>query len=81
MNQKANNLVSIVNFRGAYFAVRAKSGLKIISLNTNFCNNQNWWILVNSTDPGNQLEWLIRQLTESEELNEMVSNDFDVIQS
>lgn len=58
--------------RGAYFATRAKKGLKIISLNTNFCNTQNWWVLLNATDPGQQLEWLIQQLTESERLGEMV---------
>ncbi|XP_046910955.2 sphingomyelin phosphodiesterase-like [Dermatophagoides farinae] len=57
---------------GAYFATRAKKGLKIISLNTNFCNTQNWWVLLNATDPGQQLEWLIQQLTESERLGEMV---------
>ncbi|KPM07774.1 hypothetical protein QR98_0062760, partial [Sarcoptes scabiei] len=57
---------------GAYFATRVRKGLKIISLNTNFCNTQNWWILLNATDPGNQLEWLIQQLMESERLSEMV---------
>lgn len=62
----------ISHFRGAYFATRAKKGLKIISLNTNFCNTQNWWVLLNATDPGQQLEWLIQQLTESERLGEMV---------
>ena len=80
----ADNPLNYVPFslsRGAFFAARPKSGIKIISLNTNFCNNQNWWLLINSTDPADQLQWLIKQLTESEELGEMVGGRLSIAQT
>jgi hypothetical protein len=52
--------------------VRVKPGLKLISLNMNYCNNQNWWLLLNATDPTGQLEWLIRELQASELIEEKV---------
>jgi sphingomyelin phosphodiesterase len=63
---------NVINFRGAYYSVRVKPGLKLISLNMNYCNNQNWWLLLNSTDPTGQLEWLIRELQASELTEEKV---------
>lgn len=41
-------------------------GLRIISLNTNNCNTMNWWLLVNMTDPDNELRWLIDELQDAE---------------
>jgi hypothetical protein len=38
----------------------------------NYCNNQNWWLLLNATDPTGQLEWLIRELQASELIEEKV---------
>ncbi|CAG2108614.1 unnamed protein product [Medioppia subpectinata] len=58
--------------RGAFYAVVAKPGLKIISLNMNYCNNQNWWLLLNATDPAGELQWLIRELQASELTGEKV---------
>lgn len=49
-----------------------KSDLKLISLNMNYCNNQNWWLLLNSTDPADELSWLIRELQMSEILKHKV---------
>ncbi|XP_054157645.1 sphingomyelin phosphodiesterase-like [Oppia nitens] len=57
---------------GAYYAVMVKPGLKLISLNMNYCNNQNWWLLLNATDPAGQLQWLIRELQASELIGEKV---------
>ena len=59
-------------FRGAYYSVKAKDNLRIISLNTNYCNDQNWWLLINATDPESELSWLIGQLTDAENANEKV---------
>ena len=58
--------------RGAYYSVKARDNLRIISLNTNYCNDENWWLLINGTDPENELTWLINQLAEAEKLNEKV---------
>lgn len=58
--------------KDGFYAVTAQPGLKIISLNTNFCHNTNFWLYINSTDPGNQLQWLIHELQLSELDNEKV---------
>jgi len=58
--------------RGAYYATHLLPGLKLISLNMNYCNNQNWWLLLNTTDPADELTWLINELQTSELLGEKV---------
>ncbi|RWS11022.1 sphingomyelin phosphodiesterase-like protein, partial [Dinothrombium tinctorium] len=58
--------------KGAYYSVKIRPNLKLISLNTNYCNNQNWWLLLNSTDPAHELQWLVNELQNSELLNETV---------
>ncbi|GAV05396.1 hypothetical protein RvY_15537 [Ramazzottius varieornatus] len=51
---------------GGFYRVDVFPGLRIISLNTNYCNNMNWWLLVNMTDPDNELQWLISELQDAE---------------
>lgn len=58
--------------KGMYYAVAIRPGLRLISLNMNYCNSQNWWMLLNSTDPGQELEWLVQQLQASELIGEKV---------
>lgn len=48
-------------------------GLRVISLNMNFCARENFWLMVNSTDPANQLQWLVHVLQASEDKGEKVS--------
>lgn len=57
---------------GLFYTALVKPGLRMISLNTNYCNNKNWWLLINSTDPAGQLEWLIQVLQQAENNNEKV---------
>lgn len=38
----------------------------------NFCNNLNWWLLLNTTDPLGELQWLIEQLENAELSDEKV---------
>ena len=40
--------------------------LRIISINANFCNNFNFWLLLNFNDPHHHLHWLYRQLHKAE---------------
>lgn len=47
-------------------------GLRVVSLNMNFCARENFWLLVNSTDPANQLQWLVHTLQASEDKGEKV---------
>ncbi|RWS30121.1 Sphingomyelin phosphodiesterase-like protein [Leptotrombidium deliense] len=66
-----NSTISTIN-KGAYYSVKVKPGLKLISMNMNYCNNQNWWLLLNTSDPTGELEWLVNELQASELLNESV---------
>ncbi|CAO3609031.1 unnamed protein product [Cunninghamella blakesleeana] len=58
---------------GSYVA-RPLKGLKLISLNTNFCYTLNWWLYQqpNQLDPNGILKWLVEQLQESEDIGERV---------
>lgn len=49
-----------------------RPGFRIISLNMNYCNNLNWWLLLNSTDPATELQWFIYELQSAEFSNEKV---------
>lgn len=52
--------------------MEVQPGLRVVSLNMNFCARENIWLLVNSTDPANQLQWLVHTLQESEDKGEKV---------
>lgn len=52
--------------KGAYYSTMLRKGLKVISINTNYCNNQNWWLLLNTTDPADELTWMINELQAAE---------------
>uniref|UniRef100_A0A8C2PLW0 Sphingomyelin phosphodiesterase n=1 Tax=Cyprinus carpio TaxID=7962 RepID=A0A8C2PLW0_CYPCA len=57
---------------GGFYTVEVQRGLRVVSLNMNFCARENYWLMVNSTDPADQLQWLIRILQESENKGEKV---------
>lgn len=57
---------------GGYYSANMKMGAKVVSLNMNYCNSGNVWLLLNMTDPGRMLEWLINELQESEDNNQKV---------
>lgn len=46
--------------------------LRLISLNTNYCPRENFWLIINSTDPLGQLAWLADVLQLSENRGEKV---------
>ncbi|WAR02222.1 ASM-like protein, partial [Mya arenaria] len=58
--------------RGGYYSVSPFLGLRVISLNMNMCNNGNWWLFINATDPGNMLQWFIKELQAAEDKGEKV---------
>ncbi|XP_019869061.1 sphingomyelin phosphodiesterase [Aethina tumida] len=57
---------------GGFFSVLLRPGFRLISLNTNYCHSLSWWLLVNSTDPAQELKWLVYQLQEAENNDEKV---------
>jgi len=58
--------------KGAFYSVTVSPGFRMISLNMNYCNNKNWWLLLNSTDPAQELQWLIYELQSAELKGEKV---------
>lgn len=57
---------------GGYYTTLAEEGLRIVSLNMNYCNNGNFWLYLNDTDPAGQLQWLIDTLQLAEDNKEKV---------
>uniref|UniRef100_A0A3Q2PSV7 Sphingomyelin phosphodiesterase n=1 Tax=Fundulus heteroclitus TaxID=8078 RepID=A0A3Q2PSV7_FUNHE len=57
---------------GGFYTVEIQPGLRVVSLNMNFCARENFWLMVNSTDPANQLQWLVLVLQASEDRGEKV---------
>ncbi len=49
-----------------YYSITIKDKLRIVSINANFCNNFNFWLLLNFNDPHHHLHWLYRQLHKAE---------------
>ncbi|XP_031340701.1 sphingomyelin phosphodiesterase-like isoform X2 [Photinus pyralis] len=57
---------------GAYYSIHPRPGLRVLSLNTNYCHCRNWWLYINSIDPAEQLEWLVNELHKAEISGERV---------
>lgn len=57
---------------GGFYTLEIQPGLRVVSLNMNFCAQENFWLMINSTDPANQLQWLVQVLQTSEDKGEKV---------
>ncbi|XP_051973403.1 sphingomyelin phosphodiesterase-like [Xyrauchen texanus] len=57
---------------GGFYTAEVERGLRVVSLNMNFCARENFWLMVNSTDPADQLQWLIHILQQAENKGEKV---------
>ena len=55
-----------------YYSTLFRPGFRIVSLNTNLCNNQNFWLLTDPEDPDNSLNYLVDVLKKAENANEKV---------
>jgi sphingomyelin phosphodiesterase len=58
--------------RGGFYTMILKPGFRVVSLNMNYCNSGNWWLMFNMTDPASQLQWLIDILQYAETNGEKV---------
>ncbi|KAI8782638.1 sphingomyelin phosphodiesterase [Biomphalaria glabrata] len=54
------------------YSISPYPGFRIISINNNYCNKGNWWLLLNETDPCDVLQWLIQELQTAEDKGEKV---------
>lgn len=67
------DLSCLLCFRiGGFYALSPYPGLRLISLNMNFCSRENFWLLINSTDPAGQLQWLVGELQAAEDRGDKV---------
>ncbi|XP_060623167.2 sphingomyelin phosphodiesterase [Anolis sagrei] len=57
---------------GGFYTLPVLPGLRLVSLNMNFCSEANFWLLINATDPAGQLQWLVGVLQKAEESGEKV---------
>jgi len=57
---------------GGYYTALIKPGLRIVSMNMNYCYTFNWWTLIGAEDPASGLTWLSRVLQNAENNNEKV---------
>ncbi|EFA80626.1 saposin B domain-containing protein [Heterostelium album PN500] len=55
---------------GGYYSAEMMPGTRLVSLNMNWCNNQNLWMIQNITDPAGMLEWLIETMESIEAAKE-----------
>ncbi|XP_072029445.1 sphingomyelin phosphodiesterase-like [Amphiura filiformis] len=58
--------------QGGFYTTVIHPGLRVVSLNMNFCNDQNWWLQINETDPAGELQWLMNVLQQAEDKKEKV---------
>ncbi|XP_005037125.1 PREDICTED: sphingomyelin phosphodiesterase, partial [Ficedula albicollis] len=57
---------------GGFYTAPVWPGLRLVSLNMNFCSQANFWLLINATDPAGQLQWLMGVLADAERDGEKV---------
>ncbi|KAA0199149.1 hypothetical protein HAZT_HAZT000078 [Hyalella azteca] len=50
-----------------YYIVDVFPDLRLLSINTNYCYGYNWWLLYDSVDPGEVLEWMAGELQRAED--------------
>jgi sphingomyelin phosphodiesterase len=58
--------------KAGFYTTLVAPKFRIVSLNMNYCNNMNWWLFINGTDPASELETLIKILQEAENSGEKV---------
>ncbi|XP_037776961.1 sphingomyelin phosphodiesterase-like [Penaeus monodon] len=54
----------------AFYSTLIKPGLRILSINTNYCYSFNWWLLFDDVDPAAELAWMAQELQRAEDAGE-----------
>lgn len=57
---------------GRYSLIHRNTDLKIIAINTMACDQKNFWLLANVTDPGGNIQFLWNELESAEQNNQYV---------
>lgn len=60
--------------KGGYYTTLIRKGLRVVTLNNNYCSDDSWWLLVGdySVDPAGQLKWLVQVMQQAEDDGEKV---------
>ncbi|XP_042894288.1 sphingomyelin phosphodiesterase-like isoform X2 [Penaeus japonicus] len=56
----------------AFYSTLIKPGLRVLSINTNYCYSFNWWLLYDDVDPASELAWMAEELQRAEDAHEKV---------
>lgn len=64
--------VESLKTRGTYAMLHPGTNLRMVALNTQACNDQNFYLWVNNTDQGGQIAWLYQVLQQAEKNGEVV---------
>ena len=52
--------------QNGFYSSLVRPGFRIISLNTNFCQGENFFLFLDFSDPADQLAWLAEELLKAE---------------
>jgi sphingomyelin phosphodiesterase len=58
--------------RGAFYTTIVRPGLRLISLNMNYCAPENYWLFINATDPLDQLQWVSFQIQKEDDYTSII---------
>ena len=53
--------------QNGFYSTLVQPGLRLVSLNTNFCQGENFYLFMGFNDPANMLSWLTQQLLAAEQ--------------
>uniref|UniRef100_A0AC35U4T5 Sphingomyelin phosphodiesterase n=1 Tax=Rhabditophanes sp. KR3021 TaxID=114890 RepID=A0AC35U4T5_9BILA len=54
-----------IEYRGSW-SVMVEDNLRLITINTGYCETTNFWLYLNQTDPDGSLSWLVKELFDAE---------------
>ena len=53
--------------QNGFYSTLVTEGLRLISLNTNFCQGENFYLFLDFSDPADMLAWLVQELFAAEQ--------------
>ena len=66
---------------GGYYTALVRPGLRIVSMNMNYCYTFNYWTVYNSQDPASSLIWLNQLLENAELAGEKVEQELHSLEN
>merc|ERR1719285_46947 len=58
--------------QNGFYSTLVRPGLRIIGINNNFCVGMNFLMMMDFSDPADQLAWMVQELLKAEEVGEKV---------